>query len=110
MGSLLEELARREAAARRRIERLREQIAELTQRLGSEEDRLSRLVITRETVEEILGEAVRLVEEPVDEDESGDVAEPESVRLGVVTVACGDGDEGVAAGVPGCGKDPGRCG
>jgi hypothetical protein len=88
MGSLLEELARREAAARRRIEGLREQIAELTERLGSEEGRLSRLVITRETVEEILGEAVRLVEEPADEDEPGDAAdqEPEAVRLGVVTV------------------------
>lgn len=44
MGSLLEELTRREAAARRRIEGLRQQISELIERLGSEEDRLSRLV------------------------------------------------------------------
>ena len=57
MGSLLEELARREAAARERVERLRE-------RLAAEEELLSRLVITRETVEEILGEAAELVEQP----------------------------------------------
>ncbi|WP_344966975.1 hypothetical protein [Streptosporangium fragile] len=50
MGSLLEELARREAAARERVERLRE-------RLTAEEETLSRLVVTRQTVEEILQEA-----------------------------------------------------
>ncbi|MEV4362710.1 hypothetical protein [Nonomuraea sp. NPDC049625] len=91
MGSLLEELARREAAARRRIEGLRQQISELTERLGAEEDRLSRLVVTRETVEEILGEAASLVEEPEEEGGSADAAgteegPPEVVRLGVVTV------------------------
>jgi hypothetical protein len=87
MGSLLEELARREAAARRRIEGLCEQIAESTERLGSEEDRLSRLTITRETVEEILGETARLVEEPV-EDDPADLTgrKLEAVRLGVVSV------------------------
>jgi chromosome segregation ATPase len=52
MGSLLEELARRETEARRRIEEIREQIAGLESRLEAEEDRLSRLMITRETVEE----------------------------------------------------------
>ncbi|MDX3101847.1 hypothetical protein PW035_13490 [Nonomuraea angiospora] len=49
MSSLLEELERRENAARERVEQLREQIAELTRRLEAEEDRVSRLVITRET-------------------------------------------------------------
>ncbi|MCW2913905.1 MAG: hypothetical protein JWN52_1973 [Actinomycetia bacterium] len=59
MGSLLEELARREAAARERVERLRGQLA-------AEEEALSRLVITRETVEEVLGEAAQVVERPAE--------------------------------------------
>lgn len=46
------------------IEEIRERIVELNGLLEVEEDRLSRLVITRETVEEILGEAARLVGEP----------------------------------------------
>jgi hypothetical protein len=37
MGSFLEELARREAAARRRVEQTREEIAVLEGRLGAEE-------------------------------------------------------------------------
>jgi hypothetical protein len=61
---LLEELARREAAARDRVEAIREQIERLRERLAAEEVALSRLVITRETVEEVLGEAARLVEQP----------------------------------------------
>jgi hypothetical protein len=57
MGSLLEELARREAAARKRIEEIREQIERLRENLTAEEQALSRLVVTRETVQEILGGA-----------------------------------------------------
>lgn len=57
MGSLLEELARREAAARERAEAIREQIEDLCERLAAEEELVSRLVITRETVAEILGGA-----------------------------------------------------
>ncbi len=57
MGSLLEELARRETAARKRIEEIREQIERLQENLTAEEQALSRLVVTRETVQEILGEA-----------------------------------------------------
>ena len=57
MGSLLEELARREAAARKRIEEIREQIERLQENLAAEEQVLSRLVVTGETVREILGEA-----------------------------------------------------
>jgi len=57
MGSLLEELARREAAARERAEAIREQIEDLRERLAAEEELVSRLVITRETVAEILGGA-----------------------------------------------------
>ena len=54
MGSLIDELQRREAAAREEAEELRGRIAQLTERLAGVEERLSRLVITRETVEEVL--------------------------------------------------------
>jgi hypothetical protein len=54
MGSLIDELQRREAAARAEAEGLRGQIAQLTERLAGVEERLSRLVITRETVDEVL--------------------------------------------------------
>jgi hypothetical protein len=57
MGSLIDELQRREAAARQEAEELRGQIAQLTGRLAQVEERLSRLVITRETVDEVLSEA-----------------------------------------------------
>jgi uncharacterized coiled-coil protein SlyX len=60
MGSLFDELERREAAARAEAEELRGQIAELTERLARAEERLSRLVITRETVEEVLGSAAEV--------------------------------------------------
>jgi hypothetical protein len=58
MGSLVDELHRREAAARAEAEELRGRIAELTGLLALAEERVSRLVITRQTVEEVLGEAV----------------------------------------------------
>jgi len=54
MGSLIDELQRREAAAREEAEDLRGRIAQLAERLAGVEDRLSRLVIARETVEEVL--------------------------------------------------------
>ena len=54
MGSLIDELQRREAAARQEAEDLRGQIAQLAGRLARAEERLSRLVITRETVDEVL--------------------------------------------------------
>ena len=57
MGSLIDELQRREAAARAEAEGLRGQIARLTERLAGVEERLSRLVITRETVDEVLSGA-----------------------------------------------------
>ena len=57
MGSLIDELQRREAAARADAEELRRRIAELTERLAWAEERLSRLVIARETVDEVLSEA-----------------------------------------------------
>jgi hypothetical protein len=57
MGSLIDELQRREAAARAEAEELRGRIAELAERLAGVEERLSGLVITREMVDEVLGEA-----------------------------------------------------
>jgi len=57
MSSLIEELQRREAAARREADELRGEIAQLNERLTRAEEKLSRLEITRETVTEILGGA-----------------------------------------------------
>ena len=57
MASLIEELQRREAAARHEVDELRGEIARLSERLARAEERLSRLEITRETVAEILGGA-----------------------------------------------------
>ena len=57
MGSLVDELRRRETAARAEAERLRGQIAELAERLAGVEERLSRLVIAREVVDEVLDRA-----------------------------------------------------
>jgi hypothetical protein len=54
MVSWLEELDRREAAAREEIAELRDRIEELTRRLTDREGVLSRLEITRETMTEIL--------------------------------------------------------
>jgi hypothetical protein len=56
MGSWIVELQRREAAARERVDGLRGQIAELTERLTAEQDVLTRLEITRETMTDLLAE------------------------------------------------------
>ena len=57
MGSLVDELQRREVAARAEAERLRGQIAELSERLAGVEEQLSRLVIARDVVDEVLAGA-----------------------------------------------------
>lgn len=56
MGSLIEELKRREAAARAEADRLRARIEELSEDLARAEERASRLVIAREEVTRVLGE------------------------------------------------------
>jgi hypothetical protein len=56
MGSLVEELERREAAARARAERLRCRIEELSEELARADEQVSRLVIAREEVARVLGE------------------------------------------------------
>jgi hypothetical protein len=57
MGSLIDELQRREAAARAEAEQLRGQIAELAERLAGVEGQLSRLAIARDVVDEVLAGA-----------------------------------------------------
>jgi hypothetical protein len=56
MGSLVEELKRREGAARAGAGRLRSRIEELSQDLARAEEQVSRLVIAREEVARVLGE------------------------------------------------------
>jgi len=54
MGSVIEELRRREAEARAEAGRLRSRIEELSEELASVEERASRLVIAREEVVRVL--------------------------------------------------------
>ncbi|WP_406170044.1 hypothetical protein [Streptomyces sp. NBC_00996] len=54
MGSLLDAIEAEEAVVRGRVEELETQVAELMVRLEAERERLSRLVITRETAGELL--------------------------------------------------------
>ncbi|MCQ9132216.1 hypothetical protein [Streptomyces hilarionis] len=54
MGSLLDAIEAEEAVVRERVEELESPVAELTVRLEAERERLSRLVITRETAGELL--------------------------------------------------------
>jgi hypothetical protein len=86
MGSLMAELEAREAAARGRAEALRAQITELTEQLAAEEELLSRLGITRQTVLEILG----------GDDHGWGALESADGRPGGVAVDQ-DGDDGVRA-------------
>jgi hypothetical protein len=56
MGSLIEELRRREAAARAEADRLRSRIEELAGELARAEEQASRLAIAREEVTRVLEE------------------------------------------------------
>jgi hypothetical protein len=56
MGSLVEELRRREAAARAEAGRLRSRIGELAEDLARAEGQVSRLAIAREEVTRVLEE------------------------------------------------------
>jgi multidrug resistance efflux pump len=71
MRSLIEELRRREAAARAEAERLRARIGEFTEELARAEELVTRLVITRE-------EVTRVLEEPP----AADTAPQESAPAG----------------------------
>ncbi|HET9967619.1 MAG TPA: hypothetical protein VFQ68_05245 [Streptosporangiaceae bacterium] len=59
MGSLVDELQRREAAARAEAEELRGRIAALAERLAQVEEQLPRLVIAREVADEVLDGLLR---------------------------------------------------
>jgi hypothetical protein len=56
MESVLDRLEEHEARARVVVERLRQEAARVAGKLASADELLSRLVITRETVLEVLGE------------------------------------------------------
>ena len=56
MGSLVEELGRREAAARAEADRLRSRIEELADELARTEEQVTRLVIAREDFARVLEE------------------------------------------------------
>jgi len=56
MGSLIEELKRREAASRAEADRLRSRIEELSEDLARAEEQASRLAIAREEVTRVLAE------------------------------------------------------
>ena len=85
MGSLIEELKRREAAARAEADRLHARVEELSGELARAEEQVSRLVITRE-------EVARVLEGPAAaEPSAGPVGEPAgeprpSSPIGAVTV------------------------
>ncbi|MFI6956576.1 hypothetical protein ACIBJI_24295 [Nocardia sp. NPDC050408] len=87
-----EELARREAAAAEEVERLRRQIAELTDQLNDREGLLSRLVVTRETMNEILSAGGGL-------DPAGDLSQGEESGDQVKPVAQQPVSGGVGSGI-----------
>jgi hypothetical protein len=83
MGSLVDELRRREAAACAEAEELRGRIAQLAERLAGVEEQLSRLVIARETVDEVLSEAGADVLPAAGTEVTGPVHTPVTVALAV---------------------------
>ncbi|MGW2370472.1 hypothetical protein ACWCZ5_33785 [Streptomyces sp. NPDC001667] len=88
LASLVEELERREAAARERVAELRGQIAELTGDLEVAEERLVQLAGARVTVREVLDE-VADGEQAAEarDDEAGEAYEAEGDSpIGVLTV------------------------
>lgn len=85
MGSLIEELERREAAARAEADGLRARIEELAGELVRAEEQVTRLAITREEVTRILGEPPAADAVPLDDGGSGAVPRPAS-PVGAVTV------------------------
>jgi hypothetical protein len=84
MGSLIEELRRREAAARAEADQLRSRIEELAEDLARAEEQVSRLAIARE-------EVTRVLEQPAGTGLSGDAGAPAEEPgpgspIGLVTV------------------------
>lgn len=83
MGSLVDELRRREAVARAEADRLRARVQELADELDRAEEQVTRLVIAREEVTRILEGPV--IAEPPGDELAGLVPRPGS-PVGAVTV------------------------
>jgi hypothetical protein len=98
MGSLIDELQRREAAARAQAEELRGQIAELAGRLAGVEEQLSRLAVAREVVDEVLASATTAEASPVP-GQPGVTASPGAGRLPVTGLAVPPWQAGAGADV-----------
>ncbi|MFE4960478.1 hypothetical protein ACFVW5_35465 [Streptomyces sp. NPDC058232] len=64
MGSLTGELAARQSAVRARVEELEGEVAVFTSLLEAERERLERLTVTQETLEELAADGVRVDETP----------------------------------------------
>lgn len=92
MGSLIEELKRREAAARAEADRLRARIEELSGDLARAEEQVTRLAITRE-------EVTRVLEEPA-------AAEPPARQDGETSAASRPASPAGAVKVPPRQEDP----
>ena len=96
MGSLIEELRRREAAAQAEAGRLRARIEELSGELARTEEQVSRLVITREEVTRVLEEPSAAGTAGQDDGPGGD---PGHVPGRIGTVAVPPWQEGTEASV-----------
>ena len=90
MGSLVEELGRREAAAQAEAGRLRSRIEELSGELAEAEQHLARLVIAREEVTRVLEESAAGI------CRRGLPARPVGRRLRTPGRSCPDGSHGSA--------------
>ncbi len=85
MGSLVEELRRREAVARAEADRLRSRIEELSEDLARAEEQVTRLAIAQEEVARVLEEPA--VSEPSGGQGSGPAGKPRPASpVGAVTV------------------------
>ncbi|MFE0133075.1 hypothetical protein ACFWY6_16105 [Streptomyces sp. NPDC059037] len=84
MVPLPEELQAREAAARRHVEELQVEAAELALRLEEAREDLSRLEVTRETVAQVLAELSAAQAEPGDAPESNETPVPHGVGVMMV--------------------------
>jgi hypothetical protein len=84
MGSLIEELKRREAAARAEADRLRSRIEELSEDLARAEEQASRLAVAREEVTRVLAEPA--AEPPAGQDGSSAGKAGPASPVGAVTV------------------------
>ena len=85
MGSLIEELRRREAAARAEADRLRSRIQELSEDLARAEEHASRLAIAREEVTRVLEEPAA-AEPPAGQDGTPAGKPGPASPIGAVTV------------------------